>query len=149
MNANAQIVNVILRRGNGPGLIAEWFDGMRAWADANDGQDASALRTWLGVVCNRPFYNADELAPLWPALKLTLGLAKRMEAAPGANRLANELKFHRLPVLRNADGTPFFFSGGNSSRREFFIVEHVHKWRDAVLTQQEFDDIYFAAKGIE
>jgi hypothetical protein len=137
------IVNTILRRGNEPGLISEWFAGMKAWAEANGGQDAAALKIWLDLVKPRPFYTAFELSKLWPALRLTLGLTSRMEEPPSPNRLANELKFFGLPVLKNTNGKSFFFHGGNSSPAEHFIVEHCHKWRGQSLDQIEFDNIYF------
>lgn len=139
LNATQEIVKIILQRGNGPGLITEWFDGMRAWAEANDGQDAAALRIWLNIAKPRPFYTSDELALLWPALKLTLGLATRLDAPPGANRLHNELWFHRLPVVFNGNpgnaNWPFFEIEGKTT--QYFIVEHCHKWRDRPLTTEQ------------
>lgn len=131
------IVNTILQRGNEPGLIREWFDGMKAWAEANGGQDAAALRMWLKLVKPRPFYTAEELSRLWPALKLTLGLSMRLDPEPSPNRLANELEFCGLPVLRDENGMPFVSEGSFSSR---FIVEHCHKWRNVHMTQEEFDN---------
>lgn len=146
-NDTYAICQAILRRGNEPGLIAEWFDGMKAWAEANNGPDASALRTWLGIVKPRSFYTALELSMLWPALKVTLGLRTRMEEPPAPNRLSNELQFHGLPLLKNDNGTMYFFHGGNRSPDKFFIVEHVHKWKPIALTQKEFDDIWFGEAG--
>lgn len=135
------IVQHILRRGNEPGLFAEWFAGMKSWADVNGGQDAAALRTWLGIAPPKPFYTADELAYLWPALKIALGLRKSLELRPSAYRLANELEFHGLPLLKNANGTMTFQRPGLDPAK-FFIVEHVHRWKGRAITQQEFDDVY-------
>lgn len=122
-----QIVNMICRRGNQPGIIREWFDGLRKWASENTGPDAEALRCWMDIARVRPFYTAEELAPLWPALKLTLGLASRLDPAPGANRLHNELVFHGMPKLQNAETGSFEFF---ESHQRYFIVEHVHRWRN-------------------
>jgi hypothetical protein len=135
-----EIVQIILRRGNEPGLISEWFDGMRAWAEANRGPDAAALKTWLGIVKARPFYTAAELAKFWPALKLTLGLSTRLDPEPSPNRLANELVFYGLPMLRNEFGFTFF---PGEEKNPYFIVEHCHKWRDARMTQEEFENALF------
>lgn len=131
-NATQFIVNVILRRGNEPGLIAEWFDGMRKWTEANRGPDAAALKTWLGIVNARPFYTAAELAKFWPALKLTLGLVDRIEEPPSPHRLANELKFY---------GLPFRIYDRNGKPTEYFNVERCAKWRDFQMTQEEFENV--------
>lgn len=130
------VVREILSRGNQPGLIAEWFAGMKAWADANPGNDAAALRVWLDIVKARPFYTAAELCDIWPALILSLGLTKRLNPKPTPNRLHNVLFFHGLPLVKNADGTNFFPGHGT-----FFVVEHCHKWRERPLTMHELTDI--------
>ena len=123
-----QIVQAMLHRGNQPGLLREWFDGLKAWAETHKGPDANALALWLDVAKPRPFYTAAELAAMWPAFKLALGFAKIMTEPPSANRLANELKFHRLPVCWTDDG------------KEYFIVERCHHWRGKTLTQEEFEN---------
>jgi hypothetical protein len=123
-----EICNLILRRGNKPGIITEWFAGMKAWAEVNPGKDAEALRLWLDVVKPRPFYTAAELCGLWPALTLSLGLAKTMLAKPTPNRLHNVLQFHGLPILKNVDGSNYFKGYGS-----YFIVERPHYWKDRPL----------------
>lgn len=138
------IVNTILRRGNEPGLITEWFAGMKEWADANAGPDAAALRLWLAFAKPQPFYTAQNLSLLWPALKLTLGLASRMEAPPSANRLANELEFCGLPVLMNDQGGHSFF-GPDGRPATYFVVEHCHKWKGVRLSQADFDEVLLGA----
>ena len=134
MFKSGSIVQLILRRGNGPGLIAEWFAGMKQWAEANGGQDAAALKVWLDIVQPRPFYTAEELARFWPALRLTLGMTKRLEPGPSPNRLENELTFYRLPeILFDTNEIPF--------RHKFFIVEHCHRWRKHRFSVEEVQTI--------
>lgn len=130
---NYRIVRAIIDRGNAPGLITEWFAGMRKWARENSGKDAEALRLWLDLVKPRPFYTAEELAGFWPALRLTLGMTTYLAPKPSGNRLQNELMFHRLPILKNADTGMNYFPGFGS----FFIVEHVHRWRERPVTANE------------
>lgn len=131
-----RIVSLILQRGNQPGLIAEWFAGMAAWADANTGKDAGALRVWLKLAKPRPFYTANELAPMIPALMLALGLSDRLLPRAVPNRLHNVLQFYGLPLVKNVNGTTHFPGMGT-----FFIVEHCHKWRDRELTIEELRDV--------
>lgn len=138
------IGNVIQRRQNDDGLMREWFAGMLAWAEANPGPDAAALRLWLSVAGPKPFYPAFILAGLWPALKIALGMTDKMSAEPRANLLESALiTYTKLPTLQNADGTSMFFHGGNSWRARFFIVERLPYWRDKVLSQEQFDDLWF------
>lgn len=130
-----RIVQIILRRGNAPGLIAEWFDGMRQWAQANSGQDAEAVRLWLSLVEARPFYTAKELARFWPALRLTLGMTKRLEPAPSPHRLANELEFWGLPYVRRSDGVALKING-----EKYFIVDRVHHWSKVCMNEAEIGE---------
>lgn len=132
---NYRIVRAMLDRGNQPGLIREWFDGMKVWAAENKGQDAKALGLWLEYAKPRPFYTAEELAALWPAFNIALGMEKRLMPPPSANRLANELEFHRLPLFRlNAPGNP-----------KYFIVERCGFWKDyfrnKTITPEEFHEL--------
>lgn len=133
-----RIVQLILRRGNGPGLIAEWFDGMRQWAEANSGPDASALRVWLDIAKARPFYRSSELSRFWSPLRLTLGMTLRLEPPPSPNRLANELEFYGLPVIRRSDGVALKVDG-----EKFFIVEESHRWRDCRFNEAEFREFLY------
>lgn len=127
-----RIVEAMKARGNQPGLIREWFDGMKVWAEANKGADASALRLWLDYAKPRTIYTAAELAALWPSFKIALGMETRLMAPPSANRLANELDFHGLPRLQN---------NGGLELRNYFIVERLHYWRERKLTDGEFHDL--------
>jgi hypothetical protein len=136
-SANYQIVRAIMDKGNQPGLIAEWFAGMRKWAEVNKGADAEALRLWLDIVKPRPFYNAEDLAGFWPALKLHLGLCDYLSPRPSANRLQNELMFHRLPLLKNADTGANYFPGQGT----LFIVERVHYWSKRPVSENELQTV--------
>lgn len=137
--ANFEIVNTIVRRGNEPGLITEWFRGMLEWANTNPGPDATALRTWLEMVKPRPFYTTEELCALWPALRVALGYDRRMIERPSPNRLANELAFHGLQYLASDEGTYYFRDPFTGKRGRYFIVERHGFWRKQRLSQKEFD----------
>jgi len=136
-STNYEIVKAILATGNQPGIISQWFTGMKAWAEASRGKDAEALRLWLDLVKPRPFYNAEDLAGFWSALKLQLGLTDYLAPRPSGNRLQNELMFHRLPLLRNADTGAHYFPGQGS----LFIVERVHYWKNRPVTVNELQTI--------
>lgn len=136
---NYRLARMILERGNEPGIIREWFAGMKAWAESNAGSDAAALRIWLGINKPRPFYTSNELASMWPALRVATGLDQRMTERPSANRLENELLFHGLPFLANSEGTYYFHSPFIDAPRKFFAVERPGYWRKQRLTQAEFE----------
>lgn len=138
------MVNAIKARGNREGVIREWFAGMKAWAEANRGPDAAALKTWLAIVQPRPFYNANELAGLWPALRLELGITPVLTVAPPALWFEKELEFCRLPILRNADGTGTFWTvDGLGLRHKYFIVEEIGRWQKSPLSQEEFENVLY------
>ena len=68
------IVKAMKATGNRPGVIAQWKAEMEAWAamrPVND-PDAQAVRSWLPHWQCRPFYTAEELAPMWPALAIAV-----------------------------------------------------------------------------
>ena len=131
-NQTWEIVNAILRRGDEPGLIAEWISGLEKWAATNGGQDAAALRLWLPHFQVRPFYTAEELSNLWPALKIALGMETKMTENPSPNRLANELEFHGLPKV-------LFATSPRSEK--WFIVERCRYWKNRQLSDDQFREI--------
>ena len=143
MTPTYQIVRLMIDRGSKPGLIQELLETSLKWAETNSGQDAAALRTWLQYVnFKRPFYAASELAFFWPGLKLALGLEKRMTEMPSPNRLANELRFNGLPIVRRSDQIGDWFEK-NSTPTEYFICENIPFWRDRRLTQEELEEILY------
>ncbi len=130
------LVRLMKLAGNQQGLIARWIEGVGTWAAREHGPDAEAVRAWLPHWQVRPWYSAAELAPLWPALALSLGINERLMPVKSAERLKNELLFSDLPRLTNADGTLEFHG------KEYFIVERLHYWKKRKLTTEEFDEHY-------
>jgi hypothetical protein len=123
----AAIVKAMKAAGNRPGVIAEWREGVRTWAETNPSNpDAAAVLTWLPHWRVRPFYTADELAPLWPALAIAIGHTPRWPAVPkSAKRLEFELDYAGLPRL------------GFPTLQRYFIVERIHHWSKASLAEIE------------
>lgn len=117
--------------GNQPGIVARWKAGIEAWAIANKGPDAEAVRKWLPYWQVRPFYMAAELAPIFPVLAVELHITDRPTPQMSPKRLENELLYGALPRVRlvGDDYSPYF------------IVERIHHWRDRVLTQEDFQEI--------
>lgn len=133
------VITAMKARGNQPGLIAQWIALAHQWALDHRGPEADAMRKWLPLFQARPFYNAAELAPMWPALVVALGLLDRPPIySPG--RLANELDFGGLPVLHRDDGGVWFRNPLDRSKIErYYIVERIHHWRHRKLTQGAFE----------
>lgn len=113
------IIRSMKATGNQPGVIASWKANVEAWAQMNRADpDAAAARAWLPLWQPRPFYTAEELAPMWPALAVATGYTNRWPAVlKSARRLEHELDFHGLPRLL-ADP-------------KYFICERIHFWRRA------------------
>jgi hypothetical protein len=131
------IVKAMKASGNQPGLIQQWKTQMEDWAFArpvND-PDAQAVRAWLPAWQVRPFYTAEELAPMWPALAIAIGHTAHWPAVlKSARRLKHELEYAGLPSfydLREA-------LKGVHSPTEYFIVERLHYWR--LASQQEIEE---------
>ncbi|MBA4164325.1 MAG: hypothetical protein C0510_06795 [Erythrobacter sp.] len=126
----AGIVKAMKASGNREGVIANWKEGLRLWAEANpNNPDAAAALAWLPHWRVRPFYSADELAPLWPALAIAIGHTVKWPAVlKSAKRLEFELDYAGLPSR--------FMLG-----RKYYIVERIHYWTDASHEEieREFD----------
>lgn len=115
------IINAMRRSGN-YGVIARWKDSVARWAEMNqDNADAAAVIAWLPFWQVRPFYTAEELAPLWPALAIATGFTDkwpvRQSMLKSPMRLKHELDFHRLPRVF---GYP-----------SYFICERFRYWQNA------------------
>ena len=136
------VIKAMKRTGNQQGVVADWIALVSAWAHTTDPQDSAALRAWLPHWQVRPFYTAAELAPIFPAIAVALGIAKKLPLRHGVGRLENELIYGGLPVLQNANGTDKFLPALGPPQR-FFIVERIPYWRDKVMTQAEFDHALF------
>lgn len=116
-----KIVKKMKATGNQPGVVRLWKAMVEHWAKTHTGPDAEAVKAWLPLWQERPFYLAEELAPIFPALAVTLGISKfdgRMPTPMSPARLASALKFAGLP----------FRVIGN---RTYFIVEQIHLWQKA------------------
>lgn len=125
------IIQAMRATGNRPGVIAGWKEDIAAWAENNPRDpNAAAVHSWLPHWQVRPFYRANELAPLWPALAIVVGHTTRWRPVPkSAKRLEFELDYAGLPRL------------DFPTLREFFIVERIHHWNKASLAEieREFD----------
>lgn len=124
------IVKAMKATGNRPGVIAEWKEKVAQWAQMHrTDPNAAAVNAWLPLWHPRPFYTAEELAPMWPALAIAVGHTTHWPPVPkSAKRLEFELDYA---------GLPFRFSIG----RKYYIVERIHYWTDA--PQDEFDEVLF------
>jgi hypothetical protein len=118
------IIQAMKATGNRPGVIAQWKADVERWARFNyQNPDAVAVNAWLPLWQPRPFYTAEELMPLWPALAIATGFTDKWPSVlKSAKRLGHELDFFGLPRL-------------DLEYRQYFIVERIHHWRRA--TKQE------------
>jgi hypothetical protein len=118
-----RIIEAMKATGNRPGVVECWKNDVAAWAQMHrTDPDAAAVNAWLPLWQPRPFYTADELAPMWPALAIATGVAVRWPAVlKSARRLEFELDVHGLPRLADYP--------------KYFIVERIHHWRRASLEE--------------
>jgi len=126
------IVKAMRRTGNQEGVVARWKKSVERWAlNAVNEPDAAAVRAWLPMWQVRPFYTVDELAPMWPALAIGLGIASRWPNVPKSTR--------RLEFELDYAGLPHFVYNG----KRYFIVERLHYWRDASPKEieKEFENV--------
>lgn len=115
------IVKAMKATGNRPGVITEWKQSVERWAlnSVNDPQ-AIAVRAWLPFWQVRPFYTAEELAPMWPALAIAVGHTDRWPLVlKSAKRLGHELDFANLPSRK-------------VGRQKMYIVERIPFWSKAL-----------------
>jgi len=120
------IVRAMKATGNRPGIIRRWKEDVAGWAQTHrTDPNALAVLAWLPLWQARPFYTANELAPIWPALAIATGFCTTWPSVlKSAKRLEHELDFHRLPRLPD----PY---------RNYFACERLHYWRSATLTEIE------------
>jgi hypothetical protein len=130
------IIKAMRATGNRPGVIAGWKADIEAWAENNPRDpNAAAALSWLPHWQVRPFYTADELAPLWPALAIAVGHTTRWPEVPkSAKRIEFELDYAGLPRLGH---WPEFSDNFPHSLRRYFIVERIHHWSAATLKEVE------------
>jgi hypothetical protein len=122
------IVKAMRATGNRAGVIEQWRDQVKSWAENNPRDpNASAVLAWIPHWRARPFYTADELAPLWPALAIVVGHTDHWPSVPkSARRLEFELDYAGLPRLAQCE-----------ILRKYFIVERVHYWAKAPFAEVE------------
>ena len=120
------IVKAMKATGNRPGVIQQWKDQIAEWSNSrpND-RDAAAVNAWLPHWQVRPFYTSEELAPMWPALAIAIGHTNYWPSVMKSPR--------RLEFELDYAGLPWFEMHG----RKFYIVEQIHKWRDAAQEERE------------
>lgn len=114
----AGVVKKMKATGNRPGVIAEWKALVETWAQHTNTADADSVKSMLPFWQPRAIYSAAELAPMFPALAIALGVQTfngRMPPAMSPARLANALEFAGLPC-RTIDG------------QRYFAVERLHYW---------------------
>lgn len=140
-NPTYRIIKAMQASGNGPGVIQQWLEPVREWAQSAAGPDAEALRAWLPLFQQRPFYTVEELAPIFPALALGMGFADKLYAPKDPRRLYNELTYGKLPMLVKADGTSNYTNPLTGKTGFHFIVERLAFWAPMRLTQQEFENV--------
>lgn len=135
-----KIVQAMKATGNQPGVIARWKENVERWAQFNRTlPDAKAVLAWLPHWQVRPFYTAEELAPMWPALSIAIEYTNTWPAVPkSAKRLEFELDYAGLPRLGS---WPEFTDNLSALRRKYFIVERLHYWQQASADEieREFD----------
>jgi hypothetical protein len=120
MKETRHIIEMMKATGNRAGVIAQWKGAVADWAQKDrTNPDAASVNAWLPLWQPRPFYTAEELAPMWPALAIATGFTSRWPAVlKSARRLENELDFCGLPRLGHL-------------LQKYFIVERIHYWRQA------------------
>lgn len=120
MKETRHIIAMMKATGNRPGVIAQWKAAVTDWAQKyRTDPDAASVNAWLPLWQPRPFYTAEELAPMWPALAIATGFTNRWpQVMKSAMRLQNELDFCGLPRLGHR-------------HQKYFIVERIHYWRQA------------------
>lgn len=122
------IVKAMFVKGHNKGIVVHWKNQVASWAKNNPTDpNAVAAKAWLPLWQVRPFYTADELAPLWPALAIAVGHTDRWpQILKSARRLEYELDFAGLPRLSQSENL-----------RKYFIVERFDYWKKATLDQIE------------
>ena len=120
------IIQAMKATGNRPGVIAQWKEAVADWAQKyRTDPDAAAVNAWLPMWQPRPFYLADELAPMWPALAIATGFTNRWPCVvKSARRLEFELDFY---------GLPHFEMNG----QKYYLVERLHFWKNASKEDRE------------
>lgn len=133
----ASLVQEMKARGNQSGLVTQWKEKVAKWAESNPKSlDAQAVSAMLPLWQVRPFYTADELAPILPALFMVAGLRETPGPKIGPATTKNMLLKSGLPLLANGALFRNPFTGASD---QYFIVERIHHWAKRPMQQEEFD----------
>lgn len=137
-----RLIQMMKATGNRPGVILQWKELVSIWALDNAGTpDGKALCAWLPLWQIRPFYTAAELAPMFPVLAVTFGIAQLPTPQRSPTRLANELDLGGLPKLLSNDREDNFFQSPLTGQwNQYYIVERLHHWRVRGMLQDEFNE---------
>jgi hypothetical protein len=121
-----KILQAMKATGNRPGVVAQWKATVEAWAQNVKDPNAEAVKAWLPAWQVRPFYTADELAPIWPAISLAIGYRLTWPSVlKSPKRLEHEMDFYGWPHVMVND-------------RKYYCVEQLHIWGKA-RTQEEIE----------
>jgi hypothetical protein len=133
------IVKAMKATGNQEGVIQRWKEVVALWAQMHrTDADAQAVNAWLPHWHPRPFYTAEELAPIWPALAIAVGHTVHWPPVPkSSGRLEFELDYAGLPRLNCPAPRNGELCGPNWSR--YFVVERLHYWTSIDRTREEIE----------
>jgi hypothetical protein len=137
-----RIIEAMKATGNQPGVVRQWRNLAETWATENGGPEAEAIRAWLPFWKVRPFYTATELCPIFPVLAVTFGFASKAAPQMSPNRLANLLDFGGLPKLINGAENKGFKSPFTGQFDNYYIVEHIHFWKNRLISQEIFEEVF-------
>lgn len=138
-----QVIKRMKATGNTEGMVARWIGSTEEWARRHAHlPEAKVIVSMLPYWRARPFYTASELAPIFPALMVAFGIVDRPPPAMSGARLAFQLDYGGLPKMKRNNGTTFFHDS-MGILQEFYIVERIHAWSSAVLSQEEFENVLF------
>jgi hypothetical protein len=124
-------------------VITMWIDASMAWANVaetganpQDAARAREVRT-LSQCQIRPFYTAEELALMFPAIVSQLHSNRKMPATP-VGEISAQLRNNGIPFLRCLDNPDGFRWRGRL--HQFLIIAEPERWRDGI-TQAQFEAI--------
>lgn len=137
------VVKAMHRTGDYQGVVEQWKRNIELWSGTlgQGTPEGNALRAWLPYWQARPFYTSAELVPIIPALVVALGNKEKPPPQKSPTRLAYELDYAGLPILKNQNGTDLFYPPHGGAAQRFYIVERIIFWRDKFLTQEEFENV--------
>lgn len=123
-------------------VVRRWLDAATAWAQAalatggpEEQKHAKAVQAMASTIQVRPFYTAEELAALFPAISATLHGFKKLDGTP-AGALSRALRNAGVNYLPSKDSVQGFMWQGQW--RQYLVIADQHDW-GAPLGQAEFE----------